>query len=381
MSRPTPLTDLHREAGARLVDFAGWEMPLQYGGIQEEHRAVRAAVGLFDVSHMGRVSVHGPGALGFLDGLLPCAVSRLIPGQLAYTVLCNDAGGAIDDLEVYCIADDHYLLVVNAARREVDLAWMRAHVPVGAAVALVDDTLAQGMVAIQGPQAEAVLGELFGRAATDLAFFRCAVIDRGAEGEWLVSRSGYTGEDGFEAIGPAASAPAVWQAAVAAGGRPAGLAARDTLRLEAGLCLYGHELTEETTPLEAGLTWTLALDKAEPFPGCVALRRQREAGVERRLVGLALRSRGIPRAEQEVRAGGAAVGVVTSGGHSPVLQRGIAMAYVAAGCAEPGRELEVVVRERALAAEVVDLPFVPARVKRRRSRPREERGGDGAGVR
>ncbi|MDA0335942.1 MAG: glycine cleavage system aminomethyltransferase GcvT [bacterium] len=373
--RSTPLRALHQLAGARLVDFAGWELPVQFAGIQVEHRIVRESVGLFDVSHMGRVSVRGAGAATFLDRLLPYDIQRLTTGRMAYTVLCNDAGGAVDDLAVYHLAADHYLLVINAARSVVDLAWIRSHqLRTAVPDVTIIESVGEAMIAVQGPDAEALVAGAVSPETRDLGFF-CCLRTTSAYGDLLVSRSGYTGEDGFEIICPAQTVADLWTNLCAGGGRPAGLAARDTLRLEAGLCLYGNELSEQTTPLEAGLGWTLALDKGTEFPGRDALRHQRQAGVERRLVGLRLLAKGIPRAHQIVQKEGRAVGEVTSGTHSPVLNHGIAMAYVETGLAEAGQQLEISSRGRSLAAEVVALPFVPSRAKRRGKKKTSEEGG------
>jgi aminomethyltransferase len=373
--RPTALRALHQQAGARLVDFAGWELPIQFDGIQVEHRLVREHVGLFDVSHMGRVSVRGSGAGRYLDSLLPYDLSRLTSGRMAYTVLCNDDGGAIDDLAVYQLDIDNYLLVINASRSAIDIAWMRSHL---ARTEIRDVDISErpgeAMIAVQGPAAESLVSSLVCGEAHDLGFFRCLTVVHGAD-EWLVSRSGYTGEDGFEIICPEGAVTELWSDLLAGGARPAGLAARDTLRLEAGLCLYGNELNEQITPLEAGLGWTLALAKATDFPGRQALRRQQQAGVSRRLVGLRLLTKGIPRVHQVVTSNGEPVGEVTSGTHSPTLNRGIAMAYVAIDTAVGGQQLEISGHNRTLAAEIVDLPFVPARVKRRRAKQRAPEGG------
>ena len=373
--RPTALRDLHLQAGARLVDFAGWELPVQFDGIQLEHRVVREHVGLFDVSHMGRVSVRGSGAGTFLDSLLPYEIPRLQIGRMAYTVLCNDDGGAIDDLAIYHLGIDHYLLVINASRTAIDLAWIRSHVVrIDARHVDICEHSGEAMIAVQGPESEALVSSSVCAQAATLGFFRSLSMT-GDQGDWLVSRSGYTGEDGFEIICPEAAAARLWTTLVAGGARPAGLAARDTLRLEAGLCLYGNELNEQTTPLEAGLGWTLALDKATDFPGRQALRAQRTNGVLRRLVGLRLLSKGIPRAHQVVEDEGHPVGEVTSGTHSPVLNQGIAMAYVDVNAAAVGQHLEICGRSRSVEAEVVALPFVPARVKRRRAKQQPREGG------
>lgn len=375
--RPTALRAEHQRAGARLVDFAGWELPIQYDGIQAEHRVVREQAGIFDVSHMGRVSVTGTGARLFLDQLLPYDMSRLQVGRMAYTVMCNDQGGTIDDLAVYRTDNDQYLLVINAARVETDLQWLLSHLAdTGNANVELTPHASGAMLAVQGPRADALVAGLVGAEAGQLGFFRCLSLTGNRQG-WLVSRSGYTGEDGFELICPSEDAVGLWRALLEAGARPAGLAARDVLRLEAGLCLYGNELTESVSPLEAGLGWTLALDKAADFPGKQALRLQRDQGVDRRLVGLRLLDRGIPRAHQAVHCGQRAVGEVSSGTHSPVLGAGIAMAYVNVDVAEVGTRLQVEGRSRGVEAEVVPLPFVPSRVKRRRRRTTTA-GGNGS---
>ncbi len=351
-------------------------MPIQYTGIQGEHQQTRTGAGLFDVSHMGRLYVSGPGSAEFLDGLLPCAVEPLPPGRMAYTVLCNDQGGVLDDLAVYRLAEEGFLLVVNAARTESDRAWILERLP-SALPRVEERTGSQAMIAVQGPKAEGLVTSVIDDFCKGLGFFGFTMAE-GASGDWLVSRSGYTGEDGFEIICPAADGPALWSRLLEAGAHPVGLAARDSLRLEAGFCLYGHELTEDTSPLEAGLAWALALDKPREFPGRGPLRAQSDAGLSRRLVGLGLLDRGIPRAGQVLRAGGVQVGRVTSGTHSPVLRRGIAMGYVASGRADAGTRLEVEIRGTTVAAEVVSLPFVPSRVRRRRprrgSRPRRSAG-------
>ena len=372
----TPFHAYHLAHGAKMVDFAGWELPVQFSGIQLEHNLVRTGVGLFDVSHMGRISISGTGALPFLDSLLPYDVQRLTPGRMAYTVLCNDAGGVIDDLAVYLLTPEEYLLVINASRSQVDLDWIRRHAAKTQAqdVEITDYTATQAMIAIQGPGAEKLVTATICQDAQRLGFFRCLNLDRPA-GDWLLSRSGYTGEDGFELICPADAATDVWQALVDAGAQPAGLAARDTLRLEAGLCLYGNELSEKTNPLEAGLSWTLALDKGSEFPGKSALRRQLQSGVTRRLIGLRLLERGIPRGHQDVQDGDIVIGQITSGSHSPVLKQGIAMAYVDVAFTTPGQGVTVTGRGRSLQAEVVKLPFVPARVKRRK-KSRKNQGNE-----
>ncbi len=355
--RRTPLHAAHLAAGARLVPFAGWEMPVQYAGVIAEHQAVRTAAGLFDVSHMGEIAVEGAGAEAFVQGLTPNDVARLAPGQAHYSGLLTGQGGYVDDLLVYRLEAGRFLLVVNAANREADLAWIAERAPAGIEVADVSDRY--GLLALQGPAAAAVLQPLVPIDLAGLKYYRFA--ETRVEGRpALVSRTGYTGEDGFELYVAPEDALPLWEALLAAGEArgvvPAGLGARDTLRLEAGMALYGHELDLTTTPWEAGLDWVVKLEKGD-FLGRAALVRQREEGLRRALVGFELTERGIARAGCVVRAGEREVGRVTSGSWSPTLERAIGMAYVAVEHAAPGSELTVEVRGRPLAARVVPLPF------------------------
>ena len=365
--RRTPLYDCHRELGARMVGFAGWEMPVQYTGVIEEHRAVRGAAGLFDVSHMGEVRVHGAGAERFLQRLTPNDVAQLVPGRAHYSGLLTDRGTYVDDLLIYRLAADDFLVVVNASNAAGDLAWIREHAPdpegaEGAAPAdlEIDD---QGdrfaLLALQGPQALAILEPLASPGVSGLryyGFLRGEVAGVPA----ILSRTGYTGEDGFELYLEPEAAPEVWRRLLAAGAPrglvPAGLGARDTLRLEAAMALYGHEIDERTTPLEAGLSWVVKLGKGD-FLGRAALLEQSERGVPRTLVGFAVEGRGIARQGHAVLSGGEAVGEVTSGTWSPTLERAIGMAYVPPALAAPGTPLELDVRGRKLPAAVAGLPF------------------------
>ena len=355
--RRTPLHECHRESGAKLVPFAGWEMPVQYTSVIEEHRAVREAAGLFDVSHMGQIAVRGSGAERFLDSLTPNHVAKLAVGRAHYSALLGERGTYLDDLLVYRLAADDFLLVVNASNTERDADWVRSHAPGDAEVTDVSERWA--LLALQGPRAVEILAPL---ADVDLAAIRYYAFANGrVEGERaLVSRTGYTGEDGFELYVEPESAPRLWrrllEAGAAHGLRPAGLGARDTLRLEAGMALYGHELDETTTPWEARLDWTVKLDKGD-FIGRDALVRQREEGVARRLVGFDVVGRGIARQGHPVTRDGRPVGAVSSGTWSPTFERALGMAYVEAGLAEPGNEVEITVRERPVAARLAALPF------------------------
>lgn len=362
--RRTPLYEVHLALGARMVPFAGWEMPLEYGSILAEHRAVRERAGLFDVSHMGEVAVEGPGARGLLQRLLSNDVARLPPGRALYTLMCREDGGTVDDLIVLCRGDERFLLVVNAANREKDVRWIAgwAEGASGAAVRDVSDRWA--LLALQGPAAEAVLAGAAGAAGEALSRLRPFGLleDFPVDGvRCLVSRTGYTGEDGFELFCRPEEAAAAWERLLAAGRplglQPAGLGARDTLRLEAALPLYGHELSEEINPYEARLDRFVRLDKGD-FVGREALARVRAQGPRRLLAGLVVRGRGgVPRAGYAVLAGGRRVGEVTSGSFSPTLGRGIALALVEPAQATPGRPLGVEGRDRLLAAETVALPF------------------------
>ena len=357
MARRTPLFEAHRELGARIVEFAGWDMPVSYAGALDEHRAVRMHCGLFDVSHMGEVELRGRGAAALCQDLTVNDVSRLGDGDGQYSVLCNEAGGVLDDLVVVRLAPDRFLLVVNAANTAADVAWIAAHA--GDDVAVDDLSGTTALLALQGPDAERALRTL---TALDLTAMRPFTLRDGSVAgvPTLVSRTGYTGEDGFELLVAAAEAREVWDAVLAAvrrsDGLPCGLAARDTLRLEAGLPLCGTDMDATTTPLEAGIGWVVKLRKTS-FVGRDALLRQAEGGVSRRLVGLQLDEPGIPRHGHVVWRDGTAIGTVTSGTKSPTLGTFVGMAYVDAGSVRPGTAVTVEIRDRHLPARVVERPF------------------------
>ncbi len=355
-ARRTPLYEIHVAAGARMVPFAGWEMPIQYGGVVEEHRAVRTRAGLFDVSHMGEVRIEGPAALAALQRLLTNDVSRLAVGAGLYSPMCNPTGGIVDDLIVFRVDDDAYMMVVNASRSAADLSWIREHAA-EAAVHDISDEVA--LLALQGPRAEAILSEASGADYSRMQPFQIASGFRVAGAEVTVARTGYTGEDGFEISAPWGEAAAVWEGLFAAAGpgglTPVGLGARDTLRLESGMMLYGQDIDETTSPLEAPLSWTVSFDK-ETFVGREALVEQRRRGISRRLVGIEAEERAIPRHGAPILGGEARIGSVTSGTFSPTLRRPIAMGYVQREWAT-GKELEVEVRGRRVPARVVRLPF------------------------
>ena len=388
MPRRTPLYDLHVALGARLVDFGGWDMPVHYGSQIEEHHAVRRSAGLFDVSHMGVIDLHGAAARPFLQRLLANDVARLQQsGKALYSCMLNDDGGVIDDLIVYRRADDAFRLVVNAGTRDKDLAWIRAQAA-GLELSIVERS-DLAMIAVQGPRARALLAAQLPEAerAATLAlepFFARevpgaqAVVGAGAGAavpatpragqdgptHWYVARTGYTGEDGFEVMLPANQAEGLWRALTAAGASSCGLGARDTLRLEAGMNLYGNDMSESHHPLESGLAWTVAFEPAtRNFVGRAALEAVRAAGDAAKLVGLLLEDRGVLRSHQRVVLPGVGVGLgvglgvgeVTSGTFSPTLERSIGFARVPRAT---GTAVQVDIRGKLLRARVVKLPFV-----------------------
>jgi aminomethyltransferase len=345
-SRRTPLYDSHRRLKARIVDFHGWEMPVQYAGIVEEHAAVRSRAGLFDLCHMGRVRVRGRGRRAFLQKILTVDVDKVPPGRCRYSFFLNERGTVIDDLVFYAGTEDD-LLVINASNREKDLAWMEKHRP--GDVEIDDQTLSTALLAVQGPESLAVVRKSLGIDPGALGYYTWGMF-----GGRLVSRTGYTGEDGFEISMPVGEAVASWDKILAAGAPPVGLGARDTLRTEAGMPLYGNDLDDTTTPLEAGLAFAVELDKPD-FLGKDALRAAGEPS--RRLTGLVLDSRRIARQGFGVLREGGAIGAVTSGTWSPTLEKSIAMAYLPLDARKPGTPVEVDVRGKAEKAAVVRLPF------------------------
>ena len=353
MARRTPLFAIHQAAGARIVDFGGWDMPLQYGSLIAEHHAVRRAAGVFDVSHMCVVDLEGEAVRPFLLKLYANDVSKLTaPGKALYGCLLNERGGVIDDLIVYYLGEQWFRAVVNAGTRDKDLAWMRRHAePFGVCVRERADL---AMLAVQGPEARERVAGLLSGAGAERALALGAFFGAEIDG-WFISRTGYTGEDGFEIMLPAHEAEALWRALGGAGVVPCGLGARDTLRLEAGMNLYGNDMDENTNPLESGLAWTVAMGRGRAFIGREALEALRARGLERKLAGLVLEERGVLRAHQRVIAPGAGEGEITSGTFSPTLERSIALARIPASASD---QVQVDVRGRLLAARVVKPPFV-----------------------
>jgi len=354
----TPLYDEHLRLGARMVPFAGWDMPVQYQSIIQEHRAVREAVGMFDVSHMGEFRIAGPGATEFLQQLTPNDVTALQPGMAQYSCLLREDGGMVDDIFVYRL-EDSYLVVVNASNIAKVQAWFSAHPYPGATV--TDESAQTALIAVQGPLAldtlqslvEGDLGELPRRGIRPLKVAGAAA---------LVARTGYTGEDGAEIFVATGDAVTVWRALLERAVQPCGLGARDTLRLEAGNLLYGHDMDDSVNPLEAGLNFILKFEKGD-FLGRDALLRIKDAGVARRLVGFEMVERGVPRSEFPVQWEGRAVGHVTSGSYAPTLDRSIGLAYVEPALTAVGQELDIMIRERPVRARVVKLPFYRARTR------------------
>jgi aminomethyltransferase len=359
----TPLFSAHVESGARMVPFGGWEMPVQYTGIVEEHRTVRTAVGCFDVSHMGEFEVDGPGALAALQRLTTNDVSALEVGQVQYSVLCYPNGGIVDDLTVYRMAPERYMITVNAGNIDKDWAHVTAH---GLGARWRNLSEATGLIAVQGPKAEALVGRLADVDVTRIGYYRFVEGTVGGVAT-LVSRTGYTGEDGFELYVGAGDTERLWNALLEAGrpdgAAPIGLGARDTLRLEMRYALYGNDIDESTNPLEAGLGWVVKPAKGD-FLGREAIERVRASGLARRLVGIEMTERAVARHGYPVVKDGAATGVVTSGSYGPSVDRYIAMAYVGSANAAVGTELGVEIRGQAKSARVVKTPFHPSRVKK-----------------
>ena len=351
----TSLHGTHVSLGARMVPFAGWDMPVQYNGILAETRAVRSGSGLFDVSHMGRLYISGPDSRAFMDWVLTANASDLRQGRARYAMLCNEQGGTIDDTVFYRRDEDRYLLVCNAGNHHKVVLWLQGWVRDRFPRCSIEDvTRATAMIAFQGPSTPEVLDGLGDIAPSSLRPFS-SMEGNVASTRALVARTGYTGEDGFELIVAAADAAHVWRVLMGKGAVPCGLGARDVLRLEAGLALHGNDIDPSTTPLEAGLDRFVRLDKE--FVGVDALRRQKEEGPRNKLVGMVLEGRSIARHDYPILAGGAQAGRVTSGTHSPTLDRSIGMGYVLGEFSAPGQQLRVDIRGKEAGAEVVPLPF------------------------
>jgi glycine cleavage system T protein (aminomethyltransferase) len=355
--KQTPLNAVHRRMGAKMVPFGGWDMPVQYSGILEEHRAVRSAAGLFDVSHMGEVEFRGPAALAAVQRLTSNDASRLKVGQVQYTALTTEAGTFVDDLTVYKYADDDYMVTVNASNIDKDVAWMREHTTGNVEVHNASDETA--LLAIQGPKAQTLLQML---TPVDLGAIPYYWFTQGKVlgADAVISRTGYTGEDGFEVYLKPKDVIGLWQALIEAGRPlgllPCGLGARDTLRLEAKMALYGNDIDDRHTVLEADLGWILKLQKGE-FIGQIALAKQKQEGIRRKLVGFEMVGRGIARSHYPIAKEGRTIGEVTSGGPAPWLNKNIGLGYVTVEHAAVGTEIEILIRGTAVAARIVQTPF------------------------
>ena len=356
--RRTPLYDVHCQLGARMVEFAGFEMPVQFSSVLQEHAAVRERAGLFDVSHMGQIHFAGPAAIETLEHLISCPVASLKHGGVRYGLLCNDEGGVVDDVTLYRVAHDVFFLCVNASNVAKDLRWVQQHAPPDAGVR--DASAETVLLALQGPASQQVIDTVGGGTVTDLGRFSFApCLMNGVE--TLVSRTGYTGSDGFEIYLGAGDAKRVFQLLMDAGKdlgiEPCGLGARDTLRLEAALALYGHELDDETSPLEAGLE-RFVKRASGGFIGHEAMEKRASEGFARRLVGFEVEGRGIARADYAIEIDFEEVGIVTSGAPSPTLGKSIGLGYVRSAFAEIGTSIDIVIRDKRVAARVVETPFV-----------------------
>jgi aminomethyltransferase len=357
----TALFEEHRKLGARMVPFAGFNMPLEYTGVRDEHMNVRNNVGVFDVSHMGEIWVRGPHAFAFLQAVTTNDVSRLSPGKVQYSCLPNGRGGIVDDLLVYRFDADQYLLVVNASNTHKDWIWLNKQNTHGALLENASATMSQ--LAVQGPRALAVLQALTATDLKALNYYTFTVARLAGLENVIISATGYTGAGGFELYFPNEAAVTLWNGVFSAGKqysiKPAGLAARDTLRLEMGYCLYGNDIDDTTSPIEAGLGWITRFTDEKNFIDKEFLLRQKTEGVERKLTGFVILDRGIPRQHYPLfDLQGTPVGQVTSGTMSPVLNTGIGMGYVKTACSRPGTEITVDIRNKKLRAKVVTTPFI-----------------------
>jgi len=355
--KATCLNAVHRATGAKMVDFGGWDMPVQYSSLVEEHLAVRRSVGVFDVSHMGEIDITGPEAMRLTDYVTTNAASRLKTGQIQYSGLLYEHGGFVDDVLVHKVADDHYFLCVNASNQEKDFAHICAHNRFDAQVRFASDDYAQ--IAVQGPNARATLQKLTGVDLGAIRYYWFA--DGPVSGTPArIACTGYTGETGYEVYATPAEGPRLWREILEAGQefgiRPCGLGARNTLRLEAKMALYGHEIDASITPWEADLAWMVKLDKGD-FVGRAALVKQKEQGIRRKLAGFEMRGRGIGRDGYEVWLDGQPAGWVTSGSPAPALNKNIGLCYLPVAESRPGRAIEVVIRSQPVAAVTVETPF------------------------
>ncbi|WP_027963423.1 glycine cleavage system aminomethyltransferase GcvT [Halalkalibacillus halophilus] len=357
----TPLFPEYEKLGAKTVDFGGWDLPVQFSSIKEEHHATRESAGLFDVSHMGEIDVKGSDSEAYLQKMITNDLSKVKVGQAQYTAMCYEDGGTVDDFLVYKLKEDHFLLVVNAANTQKDFDWLQEHVEGEVTLTNISNDLVQ--LALQGPKAEKILQKLTDDDLSKIKFFRFKerVVFDGIENPALVSRTGYTGEDGFEIYLNKNSGSDLWQAILETGKNdgllPVGLGARDTLRFEANLALYGQELTKNITPIEAGLNFAVKVKKDVEFIGKEVLKQQKEEGPSRKLIGLEMVDKGIPRNGYEVLKNGEVVGFITSGTQSPSLGKNLGLAIVDTAYTNVGETLTVQVRKKQLEAKVIERPF------------------------
>ena len=358
--KQTPLYPIYKNWGAKTIDFGGWELPVQFSGIKKEHEAVRTKAGLFDVSHMGEILVSGPDSEEYLQKMLSNDLSKLKINKAQYTILCNEQGGTIDDLLIYKLTDTSFLLVVNAANTDKDFEWLKKHQSGEVTVENISSSYAQ--LALQGPLAQRILQKLVKNEDLDnIKFFSFKQDVQIGDVQALVSRSGYTGEDGFEIYCKQEDAIYIWENILTVGESegvvPCGLGARDTLRFEAGLPLYGQELSENISPIEAGLQFAVKVNKEQEFIGKSALQEQITNGPKRKVVGIEMIERGIPRTGYKVLKDGQEIGYVTTGTQSPTLQKSIGMALIDSNFAEVGTELEVEIRNKSVKGKIIPTPF------------------------
>ncbi len=363
--KTTPLYQVHKDLGARLVPFAGWHMPIQYAGVMEEHRCVREKVGIFDVSHMGEVEIQGPGALALLQKTLTNDLGKMQDNSILYSVMCYENGGIVDDLIVHRFSENHYFLCINAANTDKDFNWIRENAS-SFDVEVKNTSLDTAQIAVQGRHAEALLQPLSEDPLAEIRYFHFKQGKIHGR-DCIIARTGYTGEDGFELYTRSEDADPLFRKILDLGQpygiQPAGLGARDTLRMEMGYALYGNDITADTTPLEAGMGWVVKLRK-DGFNGKAVLQKQKEEGVKRKLVGLRLTERGVPRPHYPILSDHQTVGELTSGTFSPTLNTGIGLGYVSVDHSRPGTGVQLKIRDQAVPGEVVKPPFVPPRVKK-----------------
>lgn len=361
--KETALTNIHQSLGAKMAEFAGYNMPIQYEGINIEHKAVRDIAGVFDVSHMGEFILSGPFALPLIQKVTTNDASKLKPGMIQYSALTNDAGGIVDDLLVYCLEEDVYMLVVNASNIAKDWAWIKSKNTFGARMENISDSLS--LLAVQGPKAKEILQEITSTDLSSIPYYNFKIGSLAGIPDVIFSNTGYTGAGGFELYLKNQDASYVWKQLFNAGSKmglkPIGLGARDTLRMEMGYCLYGNDINDSTSPLQAGLGWITKFNK--DFVSSRILQQEKEAGVKKRLVGFRMIERGIPRHDYEiVNALGEKIGTVTSGTQSPTLNKAIGMGYVHSEFSKPGSEIYIKIRNSSVKAEVCNLPFINASI-------------------